>query len=176
MSRGTMMRRFKHRIELDALKAKTLPPRSRSCPRFPAAGSARRRRPRVQAMQQDASSNNNELCCGNGDDPGYRDRCAAIRRTTARDHRDAGFQLRTLADTRGVILPSSLSTSDQAMALQFFTSAVGSGTANFDQNFLNMMVQMHTQTIATFQQQLATATDPGFQAFLSPASPSSSST
>ena len=52
------------------------------------------------------------------------------------------------------------------MAYQFLSSLSSSGTANFDQMYLTMMVQMHTQTIQTFQSQLAAATDPGFKSFL----------
>ena len=67
----------------------------------------------------------------------------------------------------GAILPPGLQSTEQAMAFQFLSSLSSSGTANFDQMYLTTMVQMHTQTIQTFQSQLAATTDPGFKTFLS---------
>jgi putative membrane protein len=121
----------------------------------------------VVFMQQDASNNNLELMLAQtAMILGTRTDVQQYAALLLRDHRDAGFNLHFLADTRGAILPPGLMPTEQAMASQFLSSVGGSGTANFDQNYLNMMVQMHTQTIATFQSQLAAATDPAFKTFL----------
>ena len=121
----------------------------------------------VQAMQQDASANNMELLMATTAMLlGTRTDVQQYAALLLRDHRDSGFALHSLADTRGVILPGDITGNDQTMAIQFLNSLKSSGTTNFDTTFLNGMVQSHTQTIATVQQQISAATDPGFKAFL----------
>jgi putative membrane protein len=127
----------------------------------------------MQAMQQDASSNNMELLMAQTELLlGTRTDVQQYAALLMRDHRDAGFSLHSLADSRGVILPSGFTGSDRTMAIQFLNDIKGSGATNIDTTFLNDMVQSHTQTIATVQQQISAATDPGFKAFLQTILPS----
>src|SRR4051812_17847314 len=127
----------------------------------------------AQAMQQDASANNMELLMAQTEMLlGTRTDVQQYAALLLRDHRDSGFALHTLADARGVVLPSDITGNDQTMAIQFLTNLESSGTTNFDTTFLNGMVQSHTQTIATVQQQISAATDAGFKAFLQTLLPS----
>ena len=116
----------------------------------------------VRFMQQDASNNNLELTLAQtAMILGTRYRRAAVRGApVTRPPRRGLLAPYFLADTlREVILPPGLQSTEQTMAYQFLSSLSSSGTANFDQMYLTMMVQMHTQTIQTFQSQLAAATD-----------------
>lgn len=121
----------------------------------------------AQAMQQDASSNNMELLMAQTEMlVGTRTDVQQYAALLLRDHRDSGFALHSLADSQGVILPSDVTGNDRTMAIQFLSDLKSSGGTNFDTTFLNDMVQSHTQTIATVQQQISATTDPGFKAFL----------
>src|SRR4051812_44938676 len=127
----------------------------------------------AQAMQQDASSNNMELLMAQTELLlGTRTDVQQYAALLLRDHRDSGFSLHVLADSRGVILPGDVTGNDRTMAIQFLNGLKSSGGTNFDTTFLNDMVQSHTQTIATVQQQISAATDPGFKAFLQTLLPS----
>ena len=118
----------------------------------------------AQAMQQDASSNNMELLMAQTEMlVGTRTDVQQYAALLLRDHRDSGFALHSLADSHGVILPSDVTGNDRTMAIQFLSDLKSSGGTNFDTTFLNDMVQSHTQTIATVQQQISATTDPGFQ-------------
>src|SRR3954469_9646905 len=87
----------------------------------------------AQAMQQDASSNNMELLMAQTELlVGTRTDVQEYAALLMGDHRHSGFALRSLADSRGVILPGDITGNDQTMAIQFLNNLKSSGSTNFD--------------------------------------------
>lgn len=163
-----MQRKNLHRLQFDALENRALLATVPLLSQVPGGGVATPTSSAdTLAMQQDASTNNMELLLAQTDLLlGTNTNVSQYAALLMRDHNEAAFELQTLANSQGVILPSNLSPSDQIMADQALATLVSGGAAKVDTNFLTLMVQMHEQAIATFQQQLSTTTDPGFAAFL----------
>jgi putative membrane protein len=78
------------------------------------------------------------------------------------DHGRAGEQLKAIAESKGINVPSGLSAKDQALA----TNLKKLDGAQFDDAYMNAMVKDHKKDIADFQKASKTAKDPQVKQFV----------
>jgi putative membrane protein len=77
------------------------------------------------------------------------------------DHTKANDQLKEVASSKNISLPTSLNAKDQATKLKLSTL---SGAA-FDRAYMSDMVTDHTQDVSEFRNESASATDPAIKDF-----------
>lgn len=79
------------------------------------------------------------------------------------DHTKANDQLKEVASSQGVTLPTSLDAKDQAL----YNRLSGLSGAAFDKAYMRAMVNDHTQDVAQFQKESETAHDQAVRTFAS---------
>lgn len=77
------------------------------------------------------------------------------------DHTDANAKLKSLADSKQLSLPESM-TAEQKAALSKLEVRVGS---DFDRTYEDMMVKDHVEDIGEFNQEVKSGSDPDVKAF-----------
>ncbi|MFY9947473.1 MAG: DUF4142 domain-containing protein [Candidatus Sulfotelmatobacter sp.] len=77
------------------------------------------------------------------------------------DHSKANEQLKEVASTQGITLPSKLSAKDE-MTKEHLSKLSGE---QFDKAYMSDMVKDHTQDVADFQQEANSASDPAVKEF-----------
>lgn len=77
------------------------------------------------------------------------------------DHSKANDQLKEVASSQGIMLPSKLSAKDE-MTKERLSKLSGE---QFDKAYMSDMVKDHTQDVADFQQEATSASDPAVKEF-----------
>ena len=77
------------------------------------------------------------------------------------DHSKANDELKSLAQKTGITLPTKLDSSHQADVDELQSES----PADFDKEYVEMMVEDHEKDVAEFQKQADSATDPDAKAF-----------
>lgn len=95
------------------------------------------------------------------------DKVKDFARRMVKDHTDLNNELKAIAATKGIDLPSSMSADDQA---KYDSLSKMSGEA-FDKVYISGMIEDHKTDIQEFEDQSTNGTDPDLKAFASKALP-----
>jgi putative membrane protein len=79
-----------------------------------------------------------------------------------RDHSKANAKLKQLATRKGVTLPSAL-TDQQKQEKETLSKLAG---AEFDREYMRVMVEDHDKDVAAFQNKASSASDPALKRFV----------
>ncbi len=117
----------------------------------------------IQALQQDASGAMLELILSQIEVvEGTNLQAKGYAAQVAQDHQMGDMQLMQLAMAKNVILPGSVAGQDQQTAK---TVLAAIGSANFDQTYLQTMVQINSQSVSQNQTLASTTTDADVKQF-----------